>query len=320
MPERQQRTARGARSSAKVRVSQVAARQEGRITTAQLVALGIADSTSRRWTGSYLFPVLPRVWAVGHPGRSEKADLFSAVLYAGPGAGLDGLTAALWRQLVKWRTAPAIEVATPRRCRSLPADHPENRLGKPIVVRGQRLFRRWSYHGIPTTPIPQIVLGLAAGGDLELVRFVLAQMDFMRILNEPALLRMCRRGVPGTLILREALGRPQPLFARARSPFEVRLIQTCELTGMRVPDDVNTKIGGITVDAVWWAEKVVVECDGKDNHDTWRQRRRDSGNDMTLRRLEFLVIRYTSDRLDDPWAVHADLNGQLERRRAGDAA
>jgi hypothetical protein len=41
---------------------------------------------------------------------------------------------------------------------------------------------------------------------------------------------------------------------------------------------------------------------------------------MTLRGLKFLVIRYTSDKLDDPWAVHADLGGELERRRPPRAA
>ena len=293
----------------------MAGKQEGRVTSAQLRALGIGESTFRRWKDWYLYPVLPRVWAVGHPGRSERADLFSAVLYAGPGAALAGLTGGLWRGLVKWRTAPAIEVATPRRCRSLPADHPDNRLGIPIAVHGGREFRRWSYHGIPTTPVPQIVLDLAATGDLELVRFVLAQLDFMRILDEPALLGRCRQGVPGGALLREALGRPQPLLARARSPFEVRLVIVCEITGMRLPDALNVKIAGHTVDAVWWDEQVVVECDGEANHGTWRQRRRDVGEEMKLRGLKFLPIRYTTDKLDDPWAIYADLGAELEARR-----
>jgi very-short-patch-repair endonuclease len=182
-------------------------------------------------------------------------------------------------------------------------------------VRGERNLSRRMWRGVPTTTVPQIVLDLAATGDVELVRFAIAQMDFMRILNVRALQRMCRSGVAGSAVLKEALGRPQPLFAKARSPFEVGLVQVCEQTGIRVPDDVNEEINGITVDAVWWDEMVVVECDGKDNHDTWRQRRRDAGTDMTLRGLGFLVIRYTSDKLDDPWAVHADLNRQLEERR-----
>ncbi|HEV3055265.1 MAG TPA: hypothetical protein VGX45_11470, partial [Solirubrobacteraceae bacterium] len=273
-------------------------------------------STIWRWTSAgYLFPELRGVYAVGHPGRCEESDLFSAVLYAGPGAALAGVTGGLWRGLVKWRTAPAIEVATPRRCRSLPADHPDNRLGIPIAVHGGREFRRSTWRGVPTTPIPNTVLEIARTGDLQLVRFVLAQCDYLRILNERKLRQLCGRGVPGSAVLLDALGRPQPLFAHTRSWFEVRLIMVCEITRMRLPDALNVKIAGHTVDAVWWDEQVVVECDGEANHGTWRQRRRDVGEEMTLRGLKFLPIRYTTDKLDDPWAIYADLGAELEARR-----
>jgi hypothetical protein len=254
------------------------------------------------------------VYAVGHAGSDEAADLFTAVLYAGPGAALDGMTAALWRGLLKWRTAPAIEVSTPRRCRSLAAEDPANRLGKAVRVRERREFRRVPYHGIPTVPIPLIVLDLAATGDLELVRFALSQMDYMRILKERPLLQLCGRGVPGSTILREALGKPQPLFARCRSPFEVKLVQVCEQTNIPLPA-INEKIEHITPDAIWWDEMLVVQCDGEGNHGTWRQRRRDAKEDRFLRGLGFEVIRYTFDLLDDAWAVHADLMPRLEERR-----
>jgi very-short-patch-repair endonuclease len=116
-------------------------------------------------------------------------------------------------------------------------------------------------------------------------------------------------------VLLDALGRPQPLLAHARSPFEVRLVIVCELTGMRAPDALNVKIAGYTVDAVWWDEKVVVECDGEGNHGTWRQRRRDVGEEIALRHLGFVPIRYTTDKLDDPWVVYADLGAELAQRR-----
>jgi hypothetical protein len=225
------------------------------------------------------------------------------------------MSAGVWRGLVKWREPAAIEVATPRRCRSLTADDPDNRLNKPVVVCDRRQFRRSTWKGIPTTPIPNIVLEIARAGDVQLVRFVLAQCDYLRILNERMLRQLCGRGVPGSAVLLDALGRPQPLFAHTRSWFEVRLVTVCEITGMRLPDALNVKIAGHTVDAVWWDEQVVVECDGEGNHGTWRQRRRDVGEEMTLRSLKFLPIRYTTDKLDDPWVIHADLGAELEARR-----
>src|SRR6266567_3034419 len=199
-----QRWSRHVTASEKVRAARHAAGQFGRISRAQLIALGVQNGTVTSWTRhGFLFPKLPRVYAVGQPGTSEEADLFAAVLYAGPGAALCGLSAAVWRGLVKWR--------------------------QPSVI-------------------------------------------------------------------------------------EVRLIVVCEVTGIPLPE-TNEHIEGIEVDAVWWHQMVVVQCDGEGNHNTWRQRRRDAANDLKLRGLRFHVIRYTLDLLDDPWAIHADLMPQLEERR-----
>jgi hypothetical protein len=318
MPERVHGTYDMGKERAQVRVARVGKRQRGRITRAQLLALGVSDRVIQHWLGTgYLFRVLPHVYAVGHPGRSEEADLFAAVLYAGPGAGLRGMTAGLWRGLVKWRTEDAIEVSSPHRRRSLAANDPRNALNRTVVVHHQPGMQRRPYHGIPTVPIPQIVLGLAAGGDLQLVRFVLAQLDFMRILNPRALEQLCGRGVPGSAVLRQGLANQLPLLARARSPSEVRLVAVCEMTGIPLPE-LNEEVGPVVVDAVWWDEMVVVECDGRGNHGTWAQRARDVDNEVSVRGLGFQLIRYTDRQLADPWGIHADLMPIL-RERAGRA-
>ncbi len=302
-------------AGARVRVGTLAGNQFGRVTGAQLRLLEVDRKTAWYWAASgYLYPELPHVYAVGSPARSEVSDLFAAVLYAGPEASLRGMTAGLWRGLVKWETAPAIQISTPRRCRSLPAGHPENRLGKAIEVRDRRPAARDPWNGVPTIPIPETVLELAAGGDVELVRFVLAQMDFLRILREPELRAVCGRGIPGSAALTEALGQQQPLFAKARSKFEVRLIHVCELTDIPLPE-VNEKIGGVRPDAMWREEMVVVECDGEANHGTWRQRKSDVKKELILRGLGFQVIRYVYEQLDDPWAIHDDLMPILDERR-----
>jgi hypothetical protein len=94
-----------------------------------MAAMGIDDAMIQRWVRTgYLFRVLPGVYAVGHLASSHDAALFSAVLCAGPGAGLDGLTAGVWRGIVKWRKPIAIEVASPRRFRSLAPDAAGNTL------------------------------------------------------------------------------------------------------------------------------------------------------------------------------------------------
>ncbi len=82
---------------------------------------------------------------------------------------------------------------------------------------------------------------------------------------------------------------------------------------------MNVKIAGITPDAVWPDQMVIVQCDGEGNHNTWAQRRRDLNQDQILRGLGYFPIRYTYEQLDDPWAVHADLMPILDER-AGRAA
>ena len=282
---------------------------------AQLLAIGVGRAAVGRWIqAEFLFPELPGVYAVGHPGRSEASDLFAANLYAGPNAGLRALSGAFWRGFLKWVAPKAIQVATPRRCRSLTADDPTNGLGIAIEVKPCRRFERWMWKGIPTVPPAQIALDIAASGDLLLTRIVLANMDYRRLLNERVLRGLCGRGVQGSTVLTEALGNPQPRFALVRSWFEIRFIVVCEQTGIPLPD-TNQYIEGIEVDAVWWDEMLVVQCDGEGNHGTDRQRDRDAINDHRLRSLGFEVIRYRYTQLEDPWAIHRDVMRALHERR-----
>jgi hypothetical protein len=267
------------------------------------------------WRGNgFLYAELPRVYAVGSPARTEESDLFSAILYAGPYAGLRALSAAVWRGLLRWQAPEAIQVATPRRCRSLSAADPTNRLGIAIEVRSNLHFERWMYHGIPTVPPSQIALDIAASGDVLLTRIVLSNLQYRRIFNERALRGLCGRGVAGSRVLREALGAPQPRFATVKSWFEIRFIVVCEETGIPLPE-TNEYIEDIEVDSVWWDEMLVVQLDGKRNHGMDRQLAVDAANDQRLRNLGFYVIRYRYHQLDDPWAIHADVTARLEERR-----
>src|SRR5436305_1495782 len=134
------------------KVARIAGRQCGRITWAQLVALGTARGTIVEWAREgYLHQVLPRVYAVGHAGSSIEADLWEAVLYAGPGAMLSHATAPWWHGLLDHPPWP-LQVTTPRRCHSLQG----------IRVHGRRTCQRIPHKGLPTTTLEQAVLDFAA--------------------------------------------------------------------------------------------------------------------------------------------------------------
>jgi predicted transcriptional regulator of viral defense system len=131
--------------SARESARRVGAKQAGRISRWQLHHLGVSDDQVRRWVeGAYLVPKLPKVFAIGHDAPSREADLWEAILYAGPSAVLSHATAAHRRGLIDY-PPQVIEVSTPRRINSLSG----------IRVYGRRPLDRCIFGGIPVTSIPQ---------------------------------------------------------------------------------------------------------------------------------------------------------------------
>ncbi len=288
--------------SAKVQV--LAGRQAGRLSTAQFEALGVESVVIARWVDSgYLHIVHPRVYAVGHRAPSVEADLWAAVLYAGPGAMLSHATALWWHGLIDKQPWP-LQVSTPRRCRSL----------RGVKVYGRRNCDRVLHKGLPTTRIEQALLDFAATASRERVRYALANADYHKVLDITALKVIAGNGRAGSTKLREALKRHEPKLARTRSPLERLFLPLCEKFGVPLPDDVNVLIEGVLVDAVWWRQKLVVELDGRDNHSSWGQIQRDRSNEMRLRAGGFDVLRYGTLQLEEqPALVAGDVITRLSR-------
>ncbi len=268
-------------SKRKERVAALASRQHGRVTWAQLLALDLDQATLGTWSHSgYLRRVLPRVYAVGHCARAREADLWAAVLYAGPEAMLSHATAACWHDLIEYPPT-TIEVSSPRDI------GPQGG----VRVYGRRSLDRAFCKGIPVTSIPQTMLDLAAVAEPRLVRKALARLDFRKQLDVSALERLCGHGKPGSKKLRRALATHQPQLAYANGRFEENFIVFCERWKIPMPA-FNVWVHGVLVDAYWSQHGVVVELDGGDGHSSAAQRHRDKSNDLTLRRHGLLVLRY----------------------------
>jgi hypothetical protein len=286
--------------SAKVRG--LAGRQAGRVAWWQLKALGADDKEIGRWVaGGDLHQVHPRVYAVGHRAPSVEAELWEAVLYAGPGAMLSHATALWWRGLLDKQPRP-LQVTTPRRCRSQ----------RGIRVYGRRTCERVLHNGLPTTSVEQALLDYAATAPIERLRHALANADYHKALDVPALQVIAGHGRAGSTKLKRALERHEPKLARTRSPLERLFLPLCEKYGVPLPDDVNVWIAGVLVDAVWWKQKLVVELDGKDNHSSWGQIQRDRSNEMRVRSAGFDVFRYGTVQLEEqPAGVAGDVIRRL---------
>jgi very-short-patch-repair endonuclease len=281
-------------SNAKKRVGRLADRQFGRVRHDQLLALDVGRATISRWRGVYLYPELPRVYAVGHPGRSRESDLAAAVLYAGPGAVLSDGTAIWWLELLKYPPAQ-IHVSTPRRIR--------DRDG--IVVHGRRERARIWHKGLPTTTVTQAIVDYAASGSRDLLRLVLANADYKDLLDLEAL------SAAGSAALADALAIHLPELARTRSELEILLLSFCQKQRLPIPE-VNVDLHGWLLDAVWPAQKVVVEVDGWQGHRTPAQLERDHQRDLELRAAGYIILRYTWRQLTKtPAAVARDLRRYL---------
>jgi hypothetical protein len=294
------------KENAKLRVGRIAGRRQGRITTAQLLAVGTAQATIADWKRmGYLYPRLPGVYAVGSAARTVESDLWEAVLYAGPGAMLSHGTAAWWRDLIDFPVYPT-HVSTPRRKRPLPG----------IAVHGRRAeLDRDRHKGIPVTSIAQTVFDLAAQGEIKLVRKALANLDYAHSLHAPAIRAMCGQGRPGSVALQWAIDNYEPLFAQTRSPLEDDYIELCESLDIPKPDRISVRVLGIPSDAVYYDAMLIVELDGVGNHHSPAQVYRDRRNDKTLRDAGWLVLRYTTKQLaKDPEGVRDEIIRELTQR------
>ena len=283
--------------NAKVRLGAVAGRQWGRVTAAQILALGASRKTIAGWKRQgYIHRVHPRVYAVGHRAPSYEADLAAALLYAGPGAALSHQTAAHWLGLLDDRP-DAIHVRTPRRCRS--------RRG--LVVHGDHALERIWHRRFPTTTIPQTLLDIAATEPRRRLRKALASADYRKWLDLPAIEATLGRGRRGTARLRDALAEHQPRLARTRSELEIAFLTLCESAGIPLPD-VNERLAGWDIDAMFRAQRIAVELDGYDNHHTPAQLRRDRRKEMAIRKAGFVPVRYSPEQVfEQPQEVAADV-------------
>lgn len=284
------------RFAAKVRLAQIAERQWGRVSWAQIAALGVDRRVVADWKASgYLHRVLPRVYAVGHRAASYEADLAAALLYAGPGAALSHATAAHWLGLLD-KPPRKIHVSTPRRCR------PQ----RGLVVHARRDQDRIWHHRLPLTPLPQLFLDLAATESRRRLRMALANADYRNLLDVEAIDAALGRGRAGSAKLRAALAEHQPRLARTKSGLEVAFIELCESAGIPLPE-VNQRIAGWEVDALFREQRIAVELDGVGNHRTPAQITRDRRKELALRKAGLQTVRYSGEQLDERVEVLAEL-------------
>jgi hypothetical protein len=267
-------------------LAEIAARQHGVVTAKQL---GLKrPAIAYRVKAGTLHRVYRGVYALGHERLSEKGEYMAAVLAAGKGAALSGLSAAaLWKA---WRRpVRQIHVTAPR------GRHPQS---------GFRLHTTRRLHPDEVTELDGIAVTTVARTLVDLTD-VLTAHQLANVIHEAAYHELFDRKATREAMTR-ANGRPnltrlhQALEANGagtRSNLEDRFLSL--IAGLPQPL-VNTRIAGIEVDFAW--PGLIVELDGP-AHLRPRSRAQDQERDAILNAAGYEVVRLTAADLDRPEAL-----------------
>jgi hypothetical protein len=285
-------------------IADVAARQHGVVSRVQLVQLGLGrGAIDHRLAVGRLHPVHRGVFAVGHPVLSRHGAWMAAVLAAGPGAVLSHRSAAaLWG--IRDAARPRPEISLARRCERPGIDARRIALAPDEVTMEQ---------GIPITTPARTLLDLAAVLPPHQLERAVHEAEYRRLASPLSLDALLTRhhGRRGTAPLRTIVDRGNLGATVTKSELEALFLALLDAHGLPRPDKVNEPIGPYTVDALWPAQRLVVELDSRQAHQTTRAFEEDRARDRDLLTRGYRVARITWRQLHDDPAILATELGIL---------
>lgn len=280
-----------------VAIAELADRQHGVVARQQLVEIGVGrGAIEKRLARRILVPLHRGVYAFGHRQLRIEGRWLAAVLAAGPGAALSHRDAAALHGMRKAPESKRASVTTSAKVRAAGlwvfprrALHEEDR----AVVRG-----------IPVTSPARTLVDLAPMLTAGQLAATLGETDRRGLLDtaevERALRRTKGRHGQGHARLRAALdAHKRHGAALVRSELEERFLDLVLAAGLPWPR-LNAPLKGFQVDALWPAERVVVELDGWAHHKEREQAARDRDKTNRLQVAGYLVLRF----------LHGDIVGR----------
>lgn len=289
-----------ARKNAQPGLGEVARRQWGVVTRAQLTDFGVGDSGVRDWVQSGRLHRLYRgVYAYGHDRLRVEGRWLAAVLACGPGAALSHRSgAALWE--LRQSNSAVIDVTVPTRAGRIRRRgirvHRSGRIGpEEVTVR----------NGIPVTTVARTLLDLADVLDPQALRRTVTEAEYRGRFDLPSLIAVVENN-PGRRGRKLMTAATEGRHHRTRSPLEDRFLRFKDRYGVEEPES-GVWIEGYEVDFAWTRVGLVVELDGLAAHGTREALRRDRKRDRVLWRAGFRTMRLTDDALDAAEELLADL-------------
>jgi hypothetical protein len=179
---------------------------------------------------------------------------------------------------------------------------------------------RTEWDGIPCTTPARLTIDMAGVLHLGGLEFLIHRLRARGLFDREAVLSTMESapGRPGTANVRLILGISSAQEDHVRSENERRLVRLCRAVGIPLPH-CNRWIavegaapGGFEVDACWPEQRLIVEVDTRDFHDSERAFENDRYRDRLLILAGWTVIRITRrDLLERPREVAAQLASLL---------
>src|SRR4051794_12294500 len=258
----------------------------------QLERIGLSrHEIGDRVRAGRLHPLHRGIYAVGHRSLSREGRYLAAVLFAGEGAALSHCSAAdLWE--LRASREPDIDVTAPMHRRG----------DASVRIRQNDLDPRdtMTRAGIRVTKPLRTILDLAAAIDDEKQLERAIRQAVYRKLTTTALLAEAvhdRPGQRGTKRLRSVLANLGEAPGLTRSPLEDEFIRFLRKHKLPMPE-LNVGMNGIEVDCVWREQRLIVELDGRDAHDSTPAFESDRARDAALVAARWRVVRVTSRRIN----------------------
>jgi hypothetical protein len=287
---------------ADARVAWRAAKQHGAIDRAQLHAGGLTKGgIEHRVAAGWLHRVHQGVYAVGHPGLTQRGRWTAAVLAGGEAAVLSHRSAAALWGFARDGDRPSITVPGANRHATAGIEVHASRIraGDTVIVDGIRV-----------TKIARTFLDLAETLTLEQLVAAIDQATGNRQIRPDLMSSMMNEslGRRGLKPLKQALLITRPQDVLTRSELERRALKLLKRAKIPAPE-VNVRLHGKERDLLFRAQRLVVELDGRD-HDAQRDPDYRRDNDLLAR--GYRTMRFTWRQVvNDPRWVIDDLTSVL---------
>ena len=285
-----------ARDSWDPAIAALAAAQHGVVSRAQLRAIGLTAAAVRhRVRRRRLIEVHPGVFAVGHRLLTPRGWWMAAVLACGAGALLSHrAAAALWGLIDHGPST--IDVLVLRSVRARPGVRPRR-------VRAVDAADRAHVDRIACTSVARTLIDLATVVDERTLDRALRRAQDLRLFDRYAVDEVVGRSRAGSRRLRQAvlvLVGDDVTRRRLKSELELRFVKMLQRHGFVLPSTnvgIETPWGTWEVDAVWPAERIVIELDGWWAHRDRESFRRDHRRATDVRGAGYDVSRLSWDQV-----------------------